>query len=777
MITVLFEFIKRNFIQVIKVFLPVFFFALITLSAILIFTPQFSAPYSFTVYSSDGKLLGAAVAEDGQWRFPKTEIIPQKYKTALFTYEDKNFYFHGGVDPIAIFRAALDNFFAKKIVSGASTITMQTARLAEKNTKRSFYKKIKEAISAIFLELKYSKEEILALYAANAPYGGNVVGIDAAAWRYFGQSSEYLTWAETAVLAVLPNQPSLVRPGKHAERLKTKRNKLLQDLFLRKKIDEETYRLSIEEPVPEKPAPLPQTALHYVEFLKKKTEGAVTAEYSTGKLHKTQKHITSINYALQKNLFEIAEQRCEKFSLSGVHNIAILVLANETGNILAYIGNTGVNSTYGKNAHVDMVQAKRSSGSLLKPFLFAGLLDSGALLPEQLMIDIPTKIAGYSPQNSTHIYMGAVPACKALSYSLNVPFVRALREFTVPAFLDLLKRAGFTTFTRSAEEYGLPLILGGGEITLFEITDNYRKLMQKSRHKPCGKFPFSEAACRLTLDALAEGNRPEEESIWQLYAQGQKIAWKTGTSYGNKDAWTIGVTPKYTVGIWCGNATGEGRPEITSTNLAAPILFEIFNLLPKSDWQALQTLDFEFIDVCAHSGYVASKFCDNKKRIVKPARTHCQGVCPYCRAVSLTPDGKFQAAASDIKDFPKIENRFVLPAAPEYFYMQTHHSYVPLPPHLPGSTVNTADEFEILFPENGTKMYIPIELDGSEGALVAQAAHKDSSITIYWDLDGEYLGGTQTYHQMKIRAESGTHILTLTDSRGNVRKRTFTVLN
>lgn len=771
------NFQKHNLIQIIKIVLPVSFFAISTLSAILVFTPRFSAPYSFTVYSSDGKLLGASVAEDGQWRFPEIAAIPQKYKTALFTYEDKNFYFHLGVDPIAILRAAFDNFFAKKIVSGASTITMQTSRLAEKKTNRSFRKKIKEAVCAFFLELKYSKEEILALYAANAPYGGNVVGIETAAWRYFGQSSEYLTWAETAVLTVLPNQPSLVRPGKQAERLKIKRDKLLRDLFLQKKIDAETYRLSLEEDVPEKPAPLPQTASHYFEFLKKKTEATFNAEILEKKIDKTKKHISSINYTLQRNLFEIAEQRCEKFSLSGVHNIAILVLDNETGNILAYIGNTGLHSNYGKNEHVDMVQAKRSSGSLLKPFLFAGLLDSGALLPEQLMIDIPTKIAGYSPQNSTHIYMGAVPANKALSYSLNVPFVRALREFTVPAFLDLLKRAGFTTFTRSAAEYGLPLILGGGEITLFEITENYRKLMQKSMHKPCGKFPFSEAACRLTLDALAEGNRPEEESIWQLYAQGQKIAWKTGTSYGNKDAWTIGVTPKYTVGVWCGNATGEGRPEITSTNLAAPILFEIFNLLPKSDWPVLHTLDFEFIKVCGHSGYAASKFCDNKKRILKPAHAHCQGVCPYCRAVSLTPDGKFQASASDIKDFPKVENRFVLPAAPEYFYMQTHHSYVPLPPYLPGSVTNTADEFEILFPENGTRIYIPIELDGSPGALVSQAAHKDPSITIYWDLDGEYLGCTQTYHQMKIIAKSGTHILTLTDSRGNFRKRTFTVLN
>lgn len=754
-------------LKTIKPFGISFLCACFMFSFILIFTPRFNSVYSFTVYSSDGKLLGAAAADDGQWRFPQSEAIPQKYKTALLTYEDKNFYFHLGVDPASVVRAFFDNLFSKQVVSGASTITMQVSRLSEKNTKRKFVQKLKETIKAFFLELKYSKNDILAVYAAHAPYGGNVVGLEAASLRYFKRSAGDLTWAEAAVLAVLPNQPSLVRPGKHAEILKAKRNKLLYNLFLQNKIDDETYNLSLAENIPEKPSPLPQLAPHYLEFLKAKYKNKAGNE----------KHITTLNAELQQTVFRIAEQKFENFSLSGVNNIAILVLNTETGNIESYIGNTGFNSKKGKNPHVDMVQAKRSSGSLLKPFLFAAMLDSGMILPNQLMIDIPTKIAGYSPQNNSHSYSGAIPAKEALSYSLNVPFIRALREFTIPAFLDLLKRSGFTTFTRSAEEYGLPLILGGGEVTLFEITENYRKLMLRSMRKECGKFPFSEGACRLTLDVLAEGNRPEEESIWQLYSGGQKIAWKTGTSYGNKDAWAIGVTQKYAVGVWCGNATGEGRPEIISTKLAAPILFEVFNILPKTEWPVLNGTDFESVKVCMHSGFPASEFCSNVKKTLKPINAHSRGVCPYCRAVSLTPDGKFQASASDIKEFPKIENRFILPAAAEYFYMQTHHNYSPLPPRLKGSRADSQDEFEILFPENGINIYIPTELDGSSGALVAHAMHKDSSAIIYWDIDGEYLGSTQTYHQMKIRVPSGTHILTLTDTRGKQRKRMFKVLN
>ena len=755
------EHIKTRIIKAISVS---FLCALPFFALILFCMPEFKAPYSFILYGSNGKLLGAAAASDGQWRFPKHGDIPHNYKQALIAYEDNNFYLHFGIDPAAVFRALADNVSSKKIVSGASTITMQTARLSKKNTKRTLVQKIKEAGQALLLELKYSKNGILNLYASQAPYGGNVVGIEAAAWRYFGRGAEDLTWAEVSALAVLPNQPSLVRPGKRAELLEKKRNALLLKLFLQKRMNEEAYLLAAAEPVPEKPKPLPQKALHYLEALK--------AEHKT--VFKDNR--THIDSELQDAVYKIAEHYFDKFSLSGVYNAAVLVQKTETGEIIAYVANTGLQSGRGKNAHVDMIRARRSSGSLLKPLLFAGLLDAGMILPEQLLIDIPTKIAGYNPQNSSYKYTGAIPAKRALAYSLNVPFVRALRDFTVPAFLDLLKRCGFTTFNRTADEYGLPLILGGGEITLSEITDAYRKMMLQSQNKLKAPFPLSPAACRIALDALADSNRPEEEAVWQLYADSRKIAWKTGTSYGNKDAWTIGVTPEYTVGVWCGNASGEGRPEITSTKTAAPILFEVFSILPKTSWPALQKLDFEFVEVCADSGCPASQFCSRTKKILKPAHAHLQSVCPYCRAVSLTRDGKFQAKAGDISELPKIENRFILPAAAEYFYRQNHPEYRPLPQWLTKSAGSANDEFELLFPENGISVFIPTELDGSRGAVVAEAAHKDSFASVYWDLDGEYLGMTRTYHQMRIRTEKGGHLLTLTDDRGRQIRRAFTVI-
>ncbi len=750
--------------------------AILSFFAFRTFTPRFESSYSFILYSKEDKLLGARVADDEQWRFPPSDFLNKKYQKSLMSYEDKNFFFHFGIDPLAVCRALKSNLENKRIVSGASTITMQVARLSNKNPRRTFLQKIKETLSAIFLEIAFTKEEILKIYATHAPYGGNVVGIESASWRYFSRNPKDLTWAEATMLTVLPNQPALITIAKNRDLLKTKRDKVLRKLFLEKQIDEDEYNLALQERIPEKPIALPNISSHYLEYLKNQTSEKNKA---IKKLQNTQDNRikTSINCELQNHLYNISNEKFKEFSLSGVYNLAILVLDNETGRPIAYIGNTGDNFANKKNEQVDMVQAKRSSGSLLKPFLFTAMIDAGMLLPEQLMPDIPTKISSYSPENNTHTFRGAIPAEQALTFSLNVPFVLALKDFTVPAFLDLLKRTGFTTFNRTAEEYGLPLILGGGEITLYEITKAYRNLMLQSKAKDFTILPYSAGACRLTLDSLTKANRPEEEAIWQLYADKQKIAWKTGTSYGNKDAWTIGLNEKYTVGVWCGNATGEGRPEITSTKLAAPILFEVFNLLPKANWLELRMKNFEYITICKNSGYIATKYCEERKKTFKPINTTMQKTCPFCRAVSLSPDGKFQALASDIKEIPKIENRFVLPASMEYYYSQANPSYTPLPAWIKNSKGSSKDDFQILFPEQYAQVFIPIELSGEKGAVVAQASHKNSDAVIYWDLDGEYLGKTEVYHQMKIQTKKGTHILTLTDDRGQIKKRIFYVLN
>ncbi len=752
--------------------------ALALTAAFSIACPRFSVPYSFTLYDSRGELLGASVATDGQWRLPPRRV-PERVARCLVAFEDRRFYRHPGIDPLALARATVQNARARRVISGGSTLTMQTARLALGNRPRTLGNKAVEALRAVLLEIAYTKKGLLALYAAHAPFGGNVVGIEGASWRYYNRSPDHLTWAEAATLAVLPNQPSLVHPGANRDALQAKRDRLLRALEERGDIDEQTLKLSLAERLPDRPYPLPRLAPHLLERNKR-----------------ALRRNTTIDRELQVAVTALLERWSRQFSASGVRNAAALVLDTKTGDILAYVGNTGANRPDQKNADVDLIIARRSSGSLLKPFLYAGMLDAGLVLPDQLVVDIPTRIGSYKPENNVPVYRGVVPADEALSRSLNVPAIRMLRAFGIRPFLSLLAKAGFTTFDRSADDYGLPLILGGGEVTLEESVNAYRSLMlavstpekreRDARQKDTSAetfardAAFSRGAAWLTVEALANGTRPADEALWQSFASAQKIAWKTGTSYGNRDAWAVGVTSRYAVGVWVGNASGEGRPEIKSATTAAPILFDIFSLLPKSPWPTAPNDDLEPVAVCSRSGYPAGIHCQSTRAVFKPARAHLGEGCPYCRAVSLTPDGALQATVGDLVGqwdgyLPRVERRFVLPPAIERWYVKHDLSYRRLPPYVPWHRGDGAtSSLSIVFPENGAHVYVPTELDGQAGSMVAVAAHGEPRMTLYWDLDGEYLGFTSSRHEIEISPTPGPHTITVTDSRGNRAVRRFT---
>ncbi|HNY21439.1 MAG TPA: penicillin-binding protein 1C, partial [Treponemataceae bacterium] len=728
------------------------------------------------------KLLAASVADDGQWRLPESSV-PDRVGKAMIAFEDRRFRAHPGVDPLALARAVAVNALRGRVVSGGSTITMQTARLLGNNPPRTIAQKAREAVIAILLEARYSKKEILSLYAANAPFGGNVVGIEAASWRYFNRPPDALSWAEAATLAVLPNQPSLVRPGAKGDVMKAKRDRLLKVLYRRGCFDRGILGLSLDEPLPDEPYPLPSLAPHYLN--RYRGEGRV---------------VTDIDRDLQQNLVRILERWSSRFALRGIDNAATIVLDTKTGAILAYVGNTGVTRDGGRNGDVDVAISRRSSGSVLKPFLFAGMLDSGLLLPDQLVTDIPTRIGSYKPENNLPEYSGAVRAGEALSRSLNVPAIRELRDYGIAHFLDLLRRSGFTTLTRTADEYGLPLVLGGGEVTLEETTRAYAALMNRAAgadkpsrasHTPHTQHnsrafpesPVSRGAAWLTLEALLYGNRPEDEALWQSYASARKIAWKTGTSYGNRDAWAIGTTPTYTVGIWIGNATGEGRPELKSISTAAPVLFDIFSILPATDWPAFPEKDLEPVRVCARSGYLAGPECSETTTSLKPRAAASGAPCPYCKRVSLTPDGKWQAVAGDLTgefegSFPRTESRFVLPPQIEYWYRKHDSGYRPLPPWIPGHVGDSSKpDLVIVFPEPLSRVFIPKNIEGKKESIVLEARHRNHSEILYWDIDGEFIGETQYVHELTASPRPGKHRLTVTDTRGNRDSRSFEVLD
>ena len=733
----------------------------------------FHVPYSTVVTDRNEELLGARIASDGQWRFPPRNTTPEKIKECLITFEDKHFYHHWGVNPFAIGRAFYQNVKNKRIVSGGSTLTMQTIRLA-RNESRTFREKLIEMIWATRLEFRASKEEILSMYISHAPFGGNVVGLDAAAWRYFGHSADDLSWAESAMLAVLPNAPAMIHLSKGRKTLLDKRNRLLKQLLEKKTIDSSTYELAISEPLPDEPHPLPHIAPYLVSRFYQERNG----EYSR----------STINKGIQTQIEDLAERWSNEFRRSDIRNLAILVIDIPSNQVVAYCGNVHFDQKQGGN-QVDVIQAPRSTGSILKPFLYYAMLQEGSLLPDMLLPDVPVNINGFTPQNFSMQFEGAVPASEALARSLNIPAVTMLQRYGVPKFHSFLQQIGLKTINRSSSHYGLSLILGGAEATLWDVTNAYammgRSLLQLPQRScslllPTSRItestdPFQPGAVWQTFDALKEVNRPEEID-WKSIPSMQTIAWKTGTSYGFRDAWAVGVTPRYAVGVWVGNATGEGKPGLVGAQTAGPVLFDIFNLLPSSSWFTRPAGIFVEAEVCRKSGHLKGRFCDETDTLlVLPAGLRTEA-CPYHHLVTLSADESQRIYENCANTEPTLRKSwFTLPPVWEWYYKQHHPEYKPLPPFKAGCGEDTFQPMQFIYPPMNARIKLPKQLDGSKGFLTVELAHNNPNATVFWHLDETYQAQTQDFHKISLQPAAGKHSLTAVDGEGNTISTTFFV--
>ncbi len=742
--------------------------------------PSFNTPLSTVVEAADGTLLGARVAGDGQWRFPPPDSLPEKYVTCLINYEDRYFRWHPGVNPVAVFKALTDNVRAGEIVRGGSTITMQVARLARGNPERTYGGKIIEMLSAIKLELFRSKRAILTLYAANAPFGGNTVGIDAAAWRYTGRGTADLTWAEAATLAVLPNAPSLIYPGRNSERLREKRDRLLMSLAERGHIDSLTCELAMGEPLPGAALPMPSLASHLTDRLWLEEPGT--------------RRRTTVDPFLQGEVAELVDRHVDALEGNGIHNAAAVVVEVATGNVVAYVGNSALPDTTGRHGRdVDMIMAPRSTGSIMKPFLYAGLLSSGGLLPNALIPDIPTRFQGFRPENADFSYSGAVPAGDALARSLNIPAVRMLQMYEEERFLILLRQMGFTTFTKPASHYGLSLILGGGEATLGELASAYASMARMLTANPHSQLatrnsqftnpqspipnpPLSPAAIWLTYEALRRVNRPETETGWQYFGGAPEVAWKTGTSFGFRDAWAIGTTPSYIVAVWAGNADGEGRPGLSGIASAAPLLFDIIRLLPPvAEWFARPEEGMTLVEVCAASGYRAGPDCTEKREELVPEAGLRSDACPYHTIVTLDTTETYRVNSTCASPREVVSRSwFILPPAMEYYYRMRNPSYRTLPPFRKGCTDDMkVPSMEFIYPPRDARIFIPRSLQGQMMSMLPEIAHRRRNATVYWHLDNNYIGMTRQLHQTEIRVGEGEHLITAVDEEGITVSRKF----
>ncbi len=733
--------------------------------------PLFQTPMSRALLAQDGQLLGATVATDGQWRMITTGSIPDRFRISLLEFEDRHFMDHHGVHLPSIVRAVQQNLHSGRIVSGGSTITMQLARMSGAGGERTYGKKMLEILKALRIELRHEKEEILAMYAANAPFGANVVGLEAASWRWFGRAPGTLSWAECALLAVLPNAPSKIYPGKGREALLAKRDRLLARLHEHGHLDALELSLALQEPLPDAPASIPRHAPHLLATLSASRKYGPTIR-------------TTLDAGLQQRVSAMADRYAAALRANEVHNAAVLVMEVPSGHVLAYVGNLSDTPVEHAPA-VDLVQARRSTGSLLKPFLYASMLHHGEMMPEQLMADIPTYYEGFTPKNFDQRHDGAVPASRALARSLNVPAVRALRDHGIDRSLRTMRAMGLHHLDKSAGHYGLSLIVGGAESTLWELTGAYAsmarmvleyggaplpatvihppRVVPHERADTHGHTPFSAAAAYHTIQALQQLDRPETEQGWNHFG-GERIAWKTGTSYGHRDAWAIGITDRYAVGVWTGNATGEGRPGTTGTLAAAPLLFEVFGILPSGIGFQPPYDDMERIPVCRMSGHRASRDCmpvDTTWTISAGFRTP---QCPYHKIILVSPDRRYRIGPGpDAVATPW----FTLPPAMEYYHAATNTAYQRIPPWAAGHTpANEIGVMEVIHPEPGARIRIPIKLDGEHGKMVLEAVHREQDAVLHWDISGEHVGTTSRLHQLPLDISAGRHLLTISDQRG-----------
>ncbi|WP_460584958.1 penicillin-binding protein 1C [Hymenobacter arcticus] len=609
--------------------------------------------YSPLVLAADGTVLHAYLNPTQKWRM-KTELpeITPALQTAIIEKEDRYFRYHLGINPLAMVQAAGRNLFGHGRTTGASTITMQVARLLEPK-ERTFSNKLREMLRALQLEAHYSKAEILQLYLNLVPYGGNIEGVKSAALLYFQQPPDYLSLAQTVTLAIIPNRPGGLVLGRHNAEITRERNRWLRYFGREKLFPAQDIADALLEPLTAQRHPAPTLAPHLARRL-------VLAQPGTALIH------SSLRLATQAKAEDLARNYVRRLATLGISQAAVLVVNNRTHTVEAYVGSIDFQDA-GALGQVDGVRAVRSPGSTLKPLLYGLAFDRGLITPKTVLPDVPTNFQGFRPENFDKHCQGEVTMERALTYSLNIPAVRVLSEVGVDKLTNTLRQADFRQVARDAPRLGLSTILGGCGATLEELTGLYSTLanggkyatltltsppspgaldarsLKKESEVPQGKQLVSPAAAYLLTDILAQRTRPDLPLDAAASRHLPRIAWKTGTSYGRRDAWSIGYNQQYTIGVWVGNFNGQGSPALTGADVASPLLFNLFNALAyngKSEWFAPPaSLDFRL--VCAETGLVPGENCPNQLLDYYLPGVSGSTRCQHLREVLLSADGQY----------------------------------------------------------------------------------------------------------------------------------------
>ncbi len=731
--------------------------------------------YSTIITDNKGEVVNAYLTKDQKWRM-KTEldeISPILQKT-IIAKEDKHFYSHPGVNPFAVTRAFFNNLFKMRRTSGASTVTMQVAKALEPG-KRNIWSKLREMFRALQLELKYSKKEILQMYLNLVPYGGNIEGVKAASLLYFKKNPDHLSLAEIMALSIIPNRPTSLVIGKNNDLIIKERNKWLNKFAREKVFTVKEIEDALAEPLNATRGTVP----HYLPHL----------SYKLKKSRKGDRHGDNIKTHIDLNTQLRTEKLVEDYTrtqrLRNIKNAAVVIIDNKTHKIITYVGSSNFYDTT-DGGQVNGANAVRQPGSTLKPLLFAMCFDEGLLTPKTVMTDVAVNYQGYAPENYDEKFNGYVTVEKALEHSLNIPAVKGLKMLGHEKLIQKLSNCNFSQIQKDRQKLGLSLILGGCGTTLEELTGLFSSFandgvyiapsftQDDTIHNRVSVI--SPAANYMINEILSKINRPDFPLNWTATERMPKIAWKTGTSYGRKDAWSIGYNKKYTVGVWTGNFSGVGAADLSGSNIATPLLFKIFNTIDydsDEEW-FVQPKDCDIRQVCNETGLLPSAHCTSLVTDYFIPLISSTNTCSNWQEVMTSPNEKISYCKNCAPEtgYKKKWHKIVEPDMQAWFE-ENRIAYQKMPLHNPNcELIFKGAAPSITSPVNGTE-YLINKKDREPLQLICKTANDVSKV--YWYINNKFYKSSNAGEKQFFIPEEGPVKISCTDDKGRNRDIKITV--
>jgi penicillin-binding protein 1C len=729
----------------------------------LLFPLRVSKEYSQLVFASDGTVLHAFLTGDDKWRmYTRLDEITPELRRAILFKEDRYFYRHFGINPVSIARALYNNSIRGRKTSGASTITMQVARLLDP-APRTYTSKVVEMFRALQLEWKYSKEEILQLYLNLVPYGGNIEGVKAASLLYYGELPTALSISRVATLSIIPNRPTSLKPGRSDEMLQKERDRWLRRYLESGLFTPAEVESALSEPLGIRRREAPHQVPHFAQRIRSQYPGMPLV-------------YTTLDWKIQQQVETIAASCIMRLKTRNIHNAAVLIISNRTREVAAYLGNPDYTDREFAG-QVDGVRAVRSPGSTLKPLIYGLAMDRGLVTPRTVITDVPANFEGYAPENFDSRYNGNVTIERALAYSLNIPAVKVLDRLGPKTLIDRLSETGFSQVKKDGKKLGLSVALGGCGVRVDEMAALYAAFPNNGVWKPL-KWLRDEKQDRkvqvvtaeagyLISNILTQLSRPDLPNNYQSSIHVPRVAWKTGTSYGRRDAWSIGFNKKYTIAVWIGNFSGIGVPELTGADMATPLLFDLFNTLDynsSNEWLSRPSgLAFRF--VCPETGLPPGDFCRSSVLDQHLPSVSTNVRCDHLKEmhVSINEDFTYCTTCLPANGYRK---KLYPNLAPELiaFYESEKVGYQRIPAHNSACSRVFREKEPVITSPVSHREYL-VEKTDPQGILLACNADNEVK-TVYWYINDRFYKSGLAGDKIFFTPGAGKVKISCSDDRG-----------